>query len=271
MSDYEGYEREEQEPSYRPRDRKIEEAKVAIYGRYFSEGANVYYGRQLEIWMEKVFFHWITKRALNELVEEKRIGFSAEQLEHHRAHFYFPRKHRYPRRQIAEVIGLIKEFSHPVFTRAVGHHGEMLIESAFARTGFRVLDQKVRVLGGRAWTETNHDLDFVVERDGVRYGVEVKNQLGYIDQTEFEVKLRMTEFFGIRPFFAARMMPQNYIYDVHRNGGYSLIAQNQNYPLLAEAFARRVRERLDLPVAVIQRLPDTALVRFEKWHGANSV
>ena len=28
------------------------------------------------------------------------------------------------------------------------------------------------------------------------YGVEVKNQLGYIDQTDFQTKLQMCEFFG---------------------------------------------------------------------------
>ena len=46
-------------------------------------------------------------------------------------------------------------------------------------------------------------------RDGVRYGVEVKNQLGYIDQTEFQIKLAMCVHFGIRPMFVTRAMPEN--------------------------------------------------------------
>jgi hypothetical protein len=119
---------------------------------------------------------------------------------------------------------------------------------------------------GTQWTETGHDLDFLIQRDGVRYGVEVKNQLGYIDQTEFEVKLKMCRFFGVKPLFATRMMPKNYIHDIGSQMGYALITQNQNYPLLAGDLARRVQATLKLPVAVIQRLPDTALVRFEKWH-----
>ena len=135
---------DEPEEPQRPRDRKIDEAKEVIFIRYFSDGTNVYYGRQLEIWMEREFFHWITKRALNELVQEQKIGFTAEKLEHHRAHFYYARRHRYPRRRIREIIGLIAEFSDPRFTRAVGHHGELLIASAFAHTGFRILARKVK-------------------------------------------------------------------------------------------------------------------------------
>ena len=96
-------------------------------------------------------------------------------------------------------------------------------------------------------------------RDDVRYGVEVKNQLGYIDQTEFQIKLAMCVHFGIRPMFVTRAMPKNYIYDVMRAGGFSLLTDNQNYPLLADDLARRVRSTLNLPVGVIQQFPVTAL------------
>jgi hypothetical protein len=116
------------------------------------------------------------------------------------------------------------------------------------------------------WVETNHNLDRLVERDGVRYGVEIKNQLGYIDQTEFEIKLGMCEFFGVRPMFVARMMPKNYINDVWRAGGFSLIFGNQHYPLMSDDLARRVRETLGLPVLSIRELPDTTLRRFDDWH-----
>ena len=54
--------------------------------------------------------------------------------------------------------------------------------------------------------------------------------------------------------------------EVLKAGGYSFITQNQNYPLLAGRLAKRVRETLNLPVAVVRELPDTALNRFERWH-----
>jgi hypothetical protein len=166
--DYDDYEPIEPE---RPRDRKIDAAKAALMEEHFKSGStNVYYARQLEIWQEKRFFHWITSRALRELAEEREIGFDDVQSGTHRAHFYRPFRHRYPRRQITEILKLIAEFSDSTFTRALGRHGEMLVESGLARTGFRILQQKVRAVDGVRWTESNHDLDFLIVRDGVRYG-----------------------------------------------------------------------------------------------------
>lgn len=250
-----------------PRDSKIDDAKHVLLDRYFPDnGTGVYYGRQLEIWLEKEFFHWITKKALNELVKEGRIAFSLERLDHHRAHFYYPRRYRYPRRQIRRTIGLISEFSDPIFTRALGHHGELLIDAALAVSGFQILQKKVQEVRGLRWTETGHDLDRLIRRDDVQYGVEIKNQLGYIDQSEFQIKLAMCKHFRVRPLFVARMMPKNYINQVFEAGGFSLILENQHYPLLAQDLAKRVRGELGLPVHIIEALPDTALQRFERWH-----
>jgi hypothetical protein len=54
-----------------------------------------------------------------------------------------------------------------------------------------------------------------------------------ITATIFKTKLAMCGFFGVRPMFVARMMPKNYISDVARAGGFSLIFGNQHYPLMS--------------------------------------
>lgn len=256
-----------EERAERPRDGKVDEAKAVLLARYFSEGAqSVYYGRQLEVALERDFFHWITKKALNELAQEGSVNFIEERTDLYAAHFYWPLRHRYARRQIRQTLALIDEFSNPAFTRALGHQGEALADAGFARIGFRIRQTKVQEVDGKRWPESNHDLDRLVERDGLRYGVEIKNQLGYIDQTEFGIKLRMCDYFGVRPMFIARMMPKNYIETVRRAGGFSLILANQHYPLLSESLASRVRTTLGLPVLCIRALPDTTLARFEDWH-----
>jgi hypothetical protein len=115
-----------EEREERPRDKKVDDAKAVLLPRFFPEdGRAVYYGRQLEIALERDFFHWITKKALNELAAERKLNFAVEKTEHHRAHFYWPRRHRHPRRQIRETLTLIAEFSDPVFTRALGQQGEL--------------------------------------------------------------------------------------------------------------------------------------------------
>jgi hypothetical protein len=219
----------------RPRDSKVDDAKAVLVERFFPEGSKeVFYGRQLEVKLEREFFHWITKKALNELVQEGSVAFCKESAGYLKAHFYWSRRHRYPRRQIRKTLALIAEFSDPNFTRALGHHAELLVDAGFARIGFRIRQSKVRAIESLVWTETDHDLDRLIERDGIGYGVEIKNQLGYIDQTEFETKLAMCKYFGVRPMFIARMMPKSYINRVWKAGRFTLIMENQHYPLLSE-------------------------------------
>jgi hypothetical protein len=259
IDEYEDHVFEDEGPS-RLRDSKIDEAKEILLSRIFPEGGtDVYYGRQLEFWLERKFYHWITKKALNELAQERKINFQAEKSGYLLAHFYYPRRHRYPRRQINEMVGLIAEFSEPAFTRVLGHYGELLADAGFARIGFRILQNKVTGVDGKRWSKTNHDLDRLIQRDGVRWGVEIKNQVGYIQREEFQAKVEMCRYFGVRPMSVARMMPKSYINEVRLAGGSCLILANQHYPIMAEDLARRVRERLKLPVINISTLPDTTI------------
>ena len=185
--------------------------------RFFpDDGTTVYYTRQLEIALEDNFFHWITSKAANELAGRGIIASTQEDRGQYVARFFWPRRHRYPRRQIKAALDLVDQFSAPLFTRAVGTQGELLADSGFAGIGFRIVGRNIKSANGRIWTKTNHDLDRLVTRDGILYGVEIKNQLAYIDQTEFQVKLAMCEHMGIRPLFVARMMPRSYIEDVRK-------------------------------------------------------
>lgn len=78
----------------------------------------------------------------------------------------------------------------------------------FASKQFVMQGREVRNFGGRQWTETEHDLDFVFERDGRAYGVEVKNTLGYMDHEEMRTKMRLCTALGVTPVFVARMLPR---------------------------------------------------------------
>ena len=266
--DYEWERYIDEEVESRPRDSKVDEVKEVLLKDFLGRDAGevVYYGRQLEVQLERTYFHWITKRGLNELKAEGAIAFTQKKLGDVTAHFYRPRRHRYPNRQMNESMALIREFSAPEFTRALGHNGEQLADAGFARVGFRILAENFREVGEKKWTETRHNLDRLIERDGIQYGIEIKNQLGYIDQTEFETKLAMMKFFGVRPMFIARMMPKNYINDVFKSGGFCLLLGDQHYPLLAAGLAKRVRDTLGLPANAVKALPDTALKRFEAFH-----
>ena len=65
-------------------------------------------------------------------------------------------------------------YSDSMFTRALGHHGEMMFDAALPTEGFLPKAKKVRAYAGREWLLTPHDLDRVYERDGIAYGAEIK-------------------------------------------------------------------------------------------------
>jgi hypothetical protein len=253
----------------RPSDPQVDTAKGILLANYFPDGSvTVFYGRQLELALERKFFHWITTKALNELEREGRIKAIQESLGYLTAKFYFHPRHRYPRRQIKSALALIVEYSNPDLMRAVGHWGEVLADVGFARVGFRIAQENCQEVDGKRWFETNHNLDRLITRDGLRWGVEIKNQLPYIDRDEFRIKLKMCEYLGVRPLFVARTMPANYIFEVYKRGGFCLLLDNQHYPITAAEvrLAKRLRDDLGLPVLSIRALPDTTMQRFEDWH-----
>ena len=80
--------------------------------------------------------------------------------------------------------------------------GEHLVLAAFARQKFLLVGEETSVYKEVKWEQTKHNLDFIVERDGVGYGVEVKNTLGYMDIDEFIAKVRCALHIGVTPVFS---------------------------------------------------------------------
>lgn len=214
-------------------------------------------------------FHWITSKALAQLAAEGRIASDRDPQEPGKLNpmrFFHARSHRDWRMQAREMHGLMEEMSRPNFNHAVGQLAEILFDSALA-ADFNVAAKDANEWDGRKWTQTNENLDRIyVHKDGTAYGCEIKNTLPYIERQEFESKLEMCLFLGLRPLFIARMMPEVYIQRVWRKGGFSLLYKNQFYPFGFEDFAGRVRKRLELPVACARAVPDGDIKRFTNWH-----
>jgi hypothetical protein len=256
---------EAEEP--RPRDGVVDEAKADLK-RFFEEHSeSVFYQRQVQVIFEDKYFHWITSHALLELVAE--VAIAAESLPLPGTGIitiYRARSHRYWRRQADEIIGLVSAFSDPAFTAALGAQGELMFDAALASAGFIPKDRKVRRYEGRIWTESGHDLDRIYLRDDVAYGAEIKNTLGYIGRDELLVKLKMCKHLGVRPLFIVRMAPKNYINEVQKEGGFTLVFKYQLYPFGQKAFADRVKTTLGLWTDSPARISEGTVDRFLKWH-----
>lgn len=248
-------------------DPKVEEAKAKLRHFFLQNPEEVYFERQLEVMNEDRYFHWITSRALKELIAEGMIVSEAIPLVD-QVHIMFLRNRnfRYWRRKAAEIIKLVRQYSSPSFLMGLGERAESLFDIALPTKGFIPVSENTRSYGGRDWTRTAHNLDRIFLRDGVAYGTEVKNTLPYIPRDELLLKLDMCDHLQLRPLFILRFAPKSYIELVRQRGGFTLIFKYQLYPYTAQEFAQRIRDRLGLPVDAPRRIAEGTVLRFLNWH-----
>lgn len=179
------WEAEPEPPSRRP-DPAVESAGARIREIYLQRPKAVFFVRQLELMLERDFFHWVTDFAIRDLHES---GFLKDEyvplsVERTRLRFLFRPSHRARRRQMKQAVALVRRYSEPTFAKACGRYAQELFLAALLRRGFRLEAENARSFRGLEWKESDHDLDFIISDAGVVYGCEVKNRLEYISREE---------------------------------------------------------------------------------------
>jgi hypothetical protein len=263
-----------------PRDQAIDAAKGEIES-FFQEKSRrtrVYYLTQLQVIFERDFFHWITGKAVTELVNEGRLSHSFGVLQQNpgeqgsRVRFIFHPSCRSTKRQIVRKIKLIRKFSAENVGRAAGRQAEILFSRSLMRGGFKLVEENTKEYNGRVWTETAHDLDYVFEADGLAYGCEIKNRFEYIPHVELQIKVKICRHLGIIPLFIVRWAPKSYIEEVARSGeGFTLVFQTHIYPQGLEDLITEIKNEFEgLPVDCPKDIPGSILNRFLAWHRKHS-
>lgn len=180
--------------------------------------------------------------------------------------FYAHLQHRYWRREQRGITELLERIFHPDFTHAVGRHGELMFDAALGRHGFRAEARNARTWRGQAWIETNHNLDRIITKDGLEYGVEIKNTQNYISREELSIKIQLCRHLRLTPLFIMRFAPKSYNFDVVRSGGFVLLFDEQIYPMGHTSLVAEVRHRLGLKVHSPNEIPDGHIQRLLNWH-----
>jgi hypothetical protein len=228
----------------------------------------VFFSRQLEVRYEDRYFHWITNRAVRYLRDDGLLlGETRSLRTGGTINLVWHRSYRFYRRAATKLVNLVEEYADPNIGGVIGLHGEMMVLEGFARSQFVMKGRNTREHDGKAWTNSEHNLDFVFERDGRAYGIEVKNTLGYMDYEEFQIKIDMCRHLGIRPVFAARMLPRTWMAELIAGDGYGMVMKYQLYPWTHKQLAKRVAGELGLPVDAPRALEDGTMRRFLNWHG----
>ena len=245
-------------------------AQKAIREVFEEKRESVFYLRQLQVKFEGISAHWVTHHAVEGLfklgyLREKRFAKTSGTP----TRFFYHKSYRSPLRAARRMEEVIVEYSQDHITRSCGHRAEDLFCKALSLRGFLPVAQKVNEFRGRKWEKSERDLDFVFARDGIEYGCEIKNTLGYIEKDEFNEKLEMCQFFGVRPLFIMRFSPWPYNHDIIEQGGFALLFKSQIYDLSQVALVNKIRDVLDLPVDCPRSIPDGIIDRFESWHEKN--
>jgi hypothetical protein len=250
----------------RSRDAEIDNAIQRLYQFFEASPQRLFYSTQIETSLEREFFHWIVGRALLELGNAKEIVRISVPIVGQQVNFYAHRKHRYVRRQLKGMLRILQRIFDPEFAQAIGHHGELMFDAALGRCGFRADAKNATTWNNKVWTQTNHNLDRIITRDGVAYGVEIKNTQNYIPRDELRIKTGLCEHLGLKPLFIMRFAPKSYIYDVYKSGGFTLVFEEQLYPWGHKSLLLAVRNQLGLKVQCPKDVPDGHMRRFVKWH-----
>jgi hypothetical protein len=183
--------------------------------------------------------------------------------------FFWSKKNRYWKNSARKIVKLVEQFSGPSFGHALGDQGEILADTAFFNHDFRIRARNVRSWNQKEWKQTGHNLDRVYERDGITYGVEIKNTLKYISAEELKIKILICNFLGLRPIVVARALPAHYIYQLDAARGFALIVGKQHYPFGHDTLAQQVREQRGYKVECSRAIEEGRLRAFIQWHENN--
>jgi hypothetical protein len=241
-------------------------ARARLLAHFEDHPEAVFYSRQLEVMFEREFFHWVTNRALRRLVEEGRIISEARKLAlGSEIKLLWHRKYRFYKRAATDVFDLVNRYSSAATDGTLGLQGEHLVLAAFARAQYTLTGESVRSHRGQAWDITEHNLDFIFEKNGAAYGIEVKNTLGHLDIEEFATKVRLSLHLGLKPVFAVRYIPKTWADALIQAGGYAMIMGFQFYPWTHADLAKEIRQKLVLPVDTPRRIEAGTMQKFENW------
>jgi hypothetical protein len=253
-------------PYLKIKDTDEDKARARLLAHFEDNPERVFYSRQLEVIFENEYFHWVTNRALRRLVEEGRIFSERRQLDTgSEIKLLWHRRYRFYKRAADEVFQLVNLYTTAATDGALGLQGEHLILAAFARQKFLLVGEEAKSYGEKIWEATGHDLDFIFLRDGIAYGVEIKNTLGYLDIGEFLTKIKLARHIGVTPVFAVRALPRSWINVLVQVGGYAMIMRYQFYPWSHKDVADKISGTLGLPVDTPKRIEQGTMQRFENW------
>lgn len=221
------------------------------------------FDREIRYRLERDFFHDVTGymvRRLDENGQIRRTGLRGRRVP---VVFY-----RLPETDYSDIIGLMSKkvrLSNFLSNNSsqAGYFAQSLWELAFQDLGFEILGREVHRFRGKR-TRVGGDIDFIAQKDGLTYGVEVKNSLSYPD--DLSRKLRIAVELDVIPFFVARWVSKSQFYMVRKYGGLVKLYETSIYPGEYAKIIEGCRHVLGFPLIALDRITERPKRHLRKIH-----
>jgi hypothetical protein len=212
---------------------------------------SVFYKKQIQVIFEDRYPHDVTGKAVNELIGERFLR-EEPRIYGNNMHTIFVcrRSVRYVATEIKTKLGIMERFCDDELNIGVGEYAEILFSHMFEKNNFQIVGRDTNIFRGKMWTRSDKNLDFIIEKDGISYGVEVKNTFDYMPPDEFGEKVDMCQFLGLLPVFPLRCpSPQQYAL-MGQVDGLALEFKARIFPPGNQKLVTQVWNHFRLPVAI---------------------
>jgi len=231
---------------------------------------SVFYKKQIQVIFEDLYPHDVTGKAVNELIQDGFLKLEPRFFgKNDHAIFVWRYNVRYTSNEIKGRIRIMKQFFDEELNKGAGREAENLFNHLFKANQFRTIARHTRTFRGKTWPMSGKNLDFIIEKDGICYGVEVKNTLDYMPPDEFQEKLDMCHFLGLLPMFPLRCPSDQQFATMEQIGGMALKFKSRIFPQGNRRLINDIWNHFRLPVTIWDEIPppiQRILIRYHHYN-----
>lgn len=230
---------------------------------------SLFYKKQLQVIFENSYPHDIAGKAVNELIAD---GFLKEENRKFGKNANVPiifvcrKSRRYISSEIKGRLRIIEKYGDDELNEGCGKYAESLFKHMFEKNRFKIIDRNTSTFQGKTWESSKRELDFIIEKGGYVYGLEIKNTFDYMPEDEFEEKLEMCEYLGIVPLFPVRFASPQQLELMQYVGGLALIFKTRIFPPGNQKLVTDIWNNFRLPVNIWEEISKPVESIFLSFH-----
>jgi len=166
-------------------------------------------------------------------------------------------------RQIQDAIKVKRDASTFILglSSYAGFYAQKLWVDAFRRLGCNILDEETDEFEGKT-SSVEGDIDMIVEKDGVVFGVEVKNGFSY--PADIRRKFRIAADLDTIPFFIARTLSWSDRKWLPSNGGLMKLYDVSIFPPDCPKKVQECIKVLGYPVFVTEKIDNHVVEHLDR-------